>query len=159
MWTASRRTHVRNPRIRRTAAYVLVAMILCALGTAAEPAGEPDFRVIVDPQSSMTSAPREVIAGAFLKVTTRWPDGEFIRPVDQRPGAAARKAFSQNVLRRSVGAVRSYWQQRIFSGRDVPPPELESDDAVVRFVSEHRGAIGYVSPAAPTGATKIVAIK
>ena len=46
-----------------------------------------------------------------------------IRPVDLRPNAATRRLFSERMLRRSVAAVRSYWQQRIFSGRGVPPPE------------------------------------
>ena len=37
-----------------------------------------------------------------------------------------------------------YWQQRIFSGRDVPPPEFELDREVVEYVLKHAGAIGYV---------------
>ena len=122
-------------------------------------AGEVEFRVIVNPESSVTAATRELIAEAFLKTNTRWPDGETIRPVDQRSDSPARKAFSDSILKRSVAAVRSYWQQRIFSGRGVPPPELDSDDAVVRYVSEHRGAVGYVSPAARTGETKVVTVK
>ena len=117
------------------------------------------FCVIVDPGNSTTSATRELLAEAFLKTSTRWPDGESIRPVDQRSDSAIRKAFSESILKRSVSAVRSYWQQRIFSGRDVPPPELDSDDAVVRYVSEHRGAVGYVSASTRTGETKVVTVK
>ncbi len=123
----------------------------------AGPAAE--FRVIVNPESSNTSIPRELLVEAFLKTTTRWPDGGPIRPVDQRSDSAVRKAFSEGILKRSVSAVRGYWQQRIFSGRDVPPPELESDDAVVRYVGEHPGAVGYVSAGAPTAQTKVVTVK
>jgi ABC-type phosphate transport system substrate-binding protein len=140
----------------------LVAASLVCVGrfsSSTARAGEAEFRVIVDPESSLTSAPRELIAEAFLKTSTRWPDGETIRPVDQRSESHARKAFSDSILKRSVAAVRSYWQQRIFSGRGVPPPELDSDDAVVRYVSEHRGAVGYVSAAARTGETKVVTVK
>ena len=43
-----------------------------------------------------------------------------------------------------------------FSGRDVPPPELESDEAVVNYVLEHRGAVGYVSGAAKVRGAKVV---
>jgi hypothetical protein len=122
-------------------------------------AAEVDFRVIVDPESVFTTATRELLAEAFLKTSTRWPDGETIRPVDQRPDSPVRKAFSDGILRRSVAAIRSYWQQRIFSGRGVPPPELDSDDAVVKYVSEHRGAVGYISAAARTGETKVITVK
>ena len=134
-------------------------VLLGSLGGAAALAGETDFRVIVDPESSTTTATRDLLTEAFLKKNTRWPDGETIRPVDQRSDSAVRRAFSEGILKRSVSAVRSYWQQRIFSGRDVPPPELDSDDAVVRYVSEHRGAVGYVSASTRTGETKVVTVK
>ena len=134
-------------------------VLLGSFGGAAALAGETEFRVIVDPESSTTTATRELLTEAFLKKNTRWPDGETIRPVDQRSDSAVRRAFSEGILRRSVSAVRSYWQQRIFSGRDVPPPELDSDDAVVRYVTEHRGAVGYVSASTRTGETKVVTVK
>jgi hypothetical protein len=51
-----------------------------------------------------------------------------------------------------VGAVRAFWQQQIFSGRDVPPPELASDKEVMEFVKQHAGAVGYMSPTTPLGA-------
>jgi ABC-type phosphate transport system substrate-binding protein len=139
------------------------AVSLALLGwfpTVSALAGEGgQFRVIVDPENSTTLATRELLAEAFLKTSTRWPDGESIRPVDQRSDTPIRKAFSESILKRTIGAVRSYWQQRIFSGRDVPPPELDSDDAVVRYVSEHRGAVGYVSVSTKTGETRVVTVK
>lgn len=164
MLIRSRRMPIRRPR-KSGARWVVLGAAACFmfLGSSYEmPARAGDaaeFRVIVDPGSAATSATRELIAEAFLKTKTRWPDGEPIRPVDQGPESPARKAFSQGVLKRTVAAVRSYWQQRIFSGREVPPPELDSDDAVVRYVTEHRGAIGYVSASAKTGDTKVVAVQ
>ena len=49
------------------------------------------------------------------------------------------------MLKRSVAAVRSYWQQRIFSGRDVPPPEVDTENQVIKYVAGDPGALGYVS--------------
>ncbi len=95
----------------------------------------------------------------FLKRTTRWNDGETAHPVDQRADSSVRRSFSDSVLRRSVSAVKRYWQQRIFSGRDLPPPELENDDAVVGYVLKHRGAIGYVSGGAKLDRTKSVSVQ
>jgi hypothetical protein len=80
-----------------------------------------------------------------LKKTTRWSNDDVIRPVDLIPDSPVRERFSQEVLKRSISEVKSYWQQVIFSGRDVPPPELADDDAVLKFVAKNRGAIGYVS--------------
>jgi hypothetical protein len=158
----SRRVHIRQLRSRRMDVLVLVALSLLLVvrfSSSTARAGEVEFRVIVDPESSMASATREIIAEAFLKTSTRWPDGETIRPFDHRTDSSVSKAFSDSILKRSVAAVRSYWQQRIFSGRGVPPPELDSDEAVVRYVTEHRGAVGYVSAGAKTGETKVITVK
>jgi hypothetical protein len=95
---------------------------------------------------------------AFFKRATRWSDGQVIRPVDLRPDSPVRREFTNRVLKRSVMAVRSYWQQRIFSGRELPPPELESDAAVLRFVQSSPGAIGYVSATTKLSEVKLIPV-
>src|SRR3954468_24696073 len=119
----------------------------------------PEFRVIVHPNNPLRSADREFLADAFLKKVTRWQDGEAIRAVDLRADNAVRRRFSENVLKRSVVAVRSYWQQRIFSGRDAPPPGLESDKSVVGFGAKFPGAVGYVSGGAKLSGVRELSLK
>lgn len=136
-------------------ATALVSWLGAARGVRAEE--QPEFRVVVHPSNRLRSAERAFLADAFLKKVTRWEGGQVIRPVDLRSDNRARRRFSENVLKRSVGAVRSYWQQRIFSGRDVPPVELDSDESVVAFVAKSEGAVGYVSGAAKlTGVRELV---
>ena len=55
--------------------------------------------------------------------------------------------------------MRSYWQQVIFSGRDVPPPELSGDGSVLEDVKIHAGAVGYVSGGASTAGAKVLAVR
>ncbi|HEX4620059.1 MAG TPA: hypothetical protein VH208_00705 [Myxococcaceae bacterium] len=117
------------------------------------------FRLIVNPSNPATSADRQFLLDAFLKRVTRWDNGEAIHPVDLSGESLVRRRFSAEVLGRSVGAVQSYWQQALFSGRDVPPPELDSDEAVVQYVLRYRGAIGYVSDTADVKAVKILAVR
>ena len=120
------------------------------------PAG---FRVIVHPTNTESFASRELVSDVFLKKVNRWPNGEAIRPVDLALGSPIREAFSLNVLRRSAAAVRNYWQQRIFTGRGVPPPEVASDADVLRYVREHAGGIGYVSTATDPASVKVLSIR
>ena len=129
----------------------IIALILLALAAgpaSAEPA-RPPYILIVHPGSRPAALDRKFLAEVFLRRTTRWPDDTPILPVDLAPDARARARFSQDVLARSVASVRSYWQQRIFSGQGLPPPELGDDDAVVSYVLSHPGAIGYVSAGTP----------
>jgi hypothetical protein len=120
---------------------------------------DPGFRVIVHPSNPLHAVERGFVADAFLKKVTRWENGRSINAVDLRQDNPVRHRFTREVLKRSLGAVRSYWQQRIFSGRDVPPPELESDELVVAFVAKYPGALGYVSGAAKLAGAREVAVR
>jgi len=49
--------------------------------------------------------------------------------------------------------------QRILSGRQVPPPELDGDSAVVNYVASHVGARGYVSTSANASTVKPLVVR
>jgi len=143
-------------------AFLVCAAVLWQLplswSAGAQSSAAPAYRVVVHGANPRTRLSRDFVASAFLRKTSRWPQGEVIRPVDQHNDAAARQKFSQDVLRRSVAAVRIYWQQLIFSGRGLPPPELDSDHEVIRYVARNAGAIGYVSGTADIGSVKVVSL-
>ncbi len=122
-------------------------------------AGTPEFQVIVNPQSAVDHLDRSFLSRVFLKRVSHWPDGTPIRPADQRADAPVRGRFDEDILGRPVIAVRNGWQQAIFAGRDVPPPELDSDAAVVEYVLKYPGAIGYVSRDANVKGARIVEVR
>lgn len=132
----------------------------CELAAGKVAAANPvTFQVIVHPSAEVDGLSLRFIADAFLKKRTLWPNGLTIHPVDLRPSSEVRAQFSEVVLRRPVAAVRSYWQQNIFSGRDLPPPELESDAAVLTYVQTHEGAIGYLSGGTPLQGVRKVELR
>jgi ABC-type phosphate transport system substrate-binding protein len=135
--------------MRMLQALLIVAVLLLPyrLGVAHADA-MPPFLIIVHADNPVTTLDRKTLSDTFLKKKTRWPGGDVIHPVDQIAAADVRTRFSAKVLERTVSAVRAYWQQRIFSGRDVPPPELVSDEEVVKYVLGRTGAVGYVSASA-----------
>jgi ABC-type phosphate transport system substrate-binding protein len=141
------------------ATLIAAAVLLTSWSVLAHTQSAPEYRVIVHPSNPATSLQRDFVADAFLKKATRWPDGKALRPVDLSSQSPARQRFVESVLKRSIAGVRSYWQQQIFSGRNVPPPELDSDEAVIAFVLKYEGAIGYVSGTASCATVKVVALK
>lgn len=146
--------------MRGAAAVLAAAMALAAATAGAEESAKPPaYVVIVHESNTATALDRKFIADAFLKKATRWGNDAAILPVDQKASSSARHAFSRGVLKRTVAAVRNYWRQIVFSGRGVPPPELADDDAVLRYVRKHRGAIGYVSGAVELTGVKVVRVK
>lgn len=143
---------------------IRIAIVLL-LAFAPAPAGvaraedAPQFQLIVHPSNPTASVDRRFVSEVFLKKRTRWSDDHAIRPVDLSPQSATRRRFSKDALKRSVEAVRSYWRRIVFSGRGVPPPELDADQDVVSYVRKHRGAIGYVSLGADVSGVKVVSIQ
>ncbi len=138
-------------------ALVLALTAFATTVAAGEPA-PPPYRVVVHPSNPLSSADRQFLSDAFLKKIKRWPSGAAIRPVDLPLRDGTRRQFSKGVLDRSVDAVRAYWQQQIFSGRDVPPPGLEDEAKVVAYVLQHEGAVGYVSATANTSGSKVLRV-
>src|SRR5687767_15918639 len=103
------------------------------------------YRVVVHPSNPIARVEKRFLTQVFLKKITRWPSNETIRPVDLAADSDIRKLFVEDVMNRSIGSLVNFWQQQIFSGRNVPPPELESEKAVIEFILSHPGAVGYVS--------------
>jgi ABC-type phosphate transport system substrate-binding protein len=141
---------------------VIVTLLLTLTGLAATVSAEqpapPPYRVIVHPQNPVVGVDRAFLQDAFLRKRKRWSNDKVIHAADLIPRSSVRNRFSEEVLRRSVAAVIAYWQQQIFSGRDVPPPEFDSDEKVVAYVLKHEGAIGYVSGTANLGGTKSISV-
>lgn len=138
---------------------LVVAVVLAFRDGGSHASSNAPWRVIINPSNPTNVVERRFLADAFLKKVTRWSTGDAIRPVDQREEASVRQRFSDDVLGRSVAAVKNYWAQLVFSGRDLPPPELEGDEEVIRFVLKNVGAVGYVSSAANVEHVKVLTVR
>jgi len=140
----------------------LVFVVWCLAGPLSLAQAQPSadiYTVIVNPKNPQSSIDRELAAQTFLKKVVTWEQGGVIRPVDLVPDSPVRRKFSEQVLGRSVAAVRSYWLQVVFSGRGVPPPELGSDEEVIRYVLREPGAIGYVSSRVDLRGARVLVVR
>jgi ABC-type phosphate transport system substrate-binding protein len=108
-----------------------------------------NFKIVVNESNPADSLTRAEVSGIFLKKTALWSNGAEAQPVDQKAPSAVREEFTKAVHGRSLSAVQSYWRQQIFSGRSVPPQEVTGDRAVLEWVQNNPGGIGYISAAAP----------
>ena len=140
---------------------ILRTLVIAAVATLARTSSlsAQEFKVIVNSANSTSELSTDVTAKLFLKQSTKFPNGTAAQPVDLAKTSAVRAAFSKAVLGRPSSAVETYWQQQIFSGKDVPPPAKASDDDVIAFVKANPGAIGYVSAGASTAGVKVVDVK
>lgn len=138
---------------------VLLALIMHLLMIGAASAQETaSFKIIVNPTNDISSMTKEQVSELFLKKITQWENGRKALPVDQVTSSPIREKFSKEIHDKSVTAINSYWRQKIFSGRDVPPPEKSSDADVLAYIAENADAVGYVSANAPIDKVKVLKI-
>jgi ABC-type phosphate transport system substrate-binding protein len=119
-----------------------------------------EFKIIAHPSVPFTAVSRDELSSLFLKKTTtyqNWGSAQKVTVFDLAPAVAAREHFTTTVHGRRVSAVKSFWQQQIFSGRGTPPVELGTDSEVVAKVAQTPGAVGYVGADAvlPPGVVQI----
>ena len=127
----------------------LCLLLGVAMGVPRPAAGAEPFVVIVNAANPVSAVTGDQLSALFLKKLTQWSGGLPAVPVDLGAEAAARESFSRAVHHKGTGAVKAYWQQLIFSGRDVPPPEKGSAREVIAFVAASRGGVGYVPAGTP----------
>jgi len=136
-----------------------LALALLAAGVALPASASDGYKLVVNQRNPASTLSRSEVARIFLKKVTNWPDGLAVVAIDQERTAAVRAQFSSDVLGKDADAISAHWQVLVFSGRDVPPKILKSDDDVLNFVRANAGAIGYVSPSAPLSGVKVVDIQ
>lgn len=143
--------------------FIIITVLLISLAAVhsvsqAQSGPARSFRVVVHTDNPLTSLTRAEVSDFLLKKTSRWPEGEPVKPVDQPGGASVREAVSLAVHGRSVDRIKNYWQRKIFSGRDVPPPEVADDVAVIAFVQSNVGAIGYIGESVDANGVKTLTL-
>jgi len=127
--------------------YIVLFLIVLSTTLTAQ----TSFKVIVNAANPVSSLSKMEVQRCFLKKTTQWEDGTQIQPVDLKSDSPVREQFTKDILNKTVSAVKSYWQGQIFSGSGLPPQEVANDRAVLEYVRNNPGGIGYVSRSTSVG--------
>lgn len=123
---------------------LVLALLHASVIGAIDMHSDPRVVVVVNAANPVRTLTRERVSKIFLREVIAWDDGAEILPVDQIDKSPAHVVFTREVLDRSVIALKRYWQERIFSGNESPPPDRVTDDDVLTYVRSNTGAIGYV---------------
>lgn len=132
----------------------LMAIAALSVSRAAEP--EAVIAVVVAANHAKPPKNNEV-ALIFRRKKLFWADGTKVNPVNLPANDLLRRTFSQVVLGASPEDLEAYWNGMYFHGVS-PPFVLSSEEAVLRFVAQTPGAIGYVSYCKVDSRVKIVSL-
>jgi len=84
------------------------------------------------------------IAAIYLLRITTWPEGGHIVPVNRDATSRIREKFTMTVLQQDNTSLAIYWNEMHFMGKQ-PPVVQGSDQAVLAFIRNVPGSIGYIS--------------
>jgi hypothetical protein len=134
--------------------YLVVIALLASANVWAQSGG---YKVIVNPANPETSISKSSLSRIFLKKSTTFLDGHGASPVDLPLSSPVRASFSKDILGKTPSDVDGFWQQQIFSGKDIPPPQ-KSESSAIDYVRSNGKGIAYVSADADTRGLKVLAV-
>lgn len=91
----------------------------------------------------------------FLRKRLYWKSGKRIQPVNLATDNPLRRQFSREVLGSLPETQTEYWNIQYYHGIS-PPHVVSSQEAMLRFVAETPGAIGYVDACNADKRVKVV---
>lgn len=115
-----------------------------------------DVVIIVNQSVNETTLSKKDVSNIFLGKKTSWSDGSNIKYV-VRTGDI-HTSFIKSYLGKKESQFKTYWKKQVFTGKGSPPKELNSDQAMVDFVAQTAGAIGYVSAGIDVSKVKTITI-
>jgi hypothetical protein len=126
----------------RALIYILGSLlaVLPALAHAAE--GEV-IAVIVPRHMTITSITSGELSLIFWRKKLYWADGKRMHPLNLPTDNPLRRQFSQRILGSLPETQTDYWNDQYYHGNS-PPHVVISQEAMLRYVSESPGGIGYV---------------
>jgi len=134
-------------QLRTNAWAMLGTGLLCILALTVHAEVMPPLAVIVS-NNPGTAVVQQLTARELGQIFWRkkqyWQSGVRVHPVNLHAEHPLRIAFSKTVLGSPPSEQADYWNGLYFHGTK-PPYSLQSEEAVLRYVSTTKGAIGYIN--------------
>ena len=125
---------------------ILVLLLAPLLGLSpalAVPAEAEVIAVIVPRSMAITSISPVELSLIFWRKKLYWADGKRMHPLNLPTDNPLRRQFSQRILGSLPEAQTDYWNDQYYHGNS-PPHVVNSQEAMLRYVTESPGGIGYV---------------
>lgn len=114
--------------------------------------------LIGNPSVKTSTLSSKDVSKIFLGKKITWDDGTKITIVLQK-NKTLHSEFLKEYVHKSPPMFASYWKRQVFTGKVVEPIALGSDQAVIEYVLETIGAVGYVSTSANLDKVKTISVK
>lgn len=97
--------------------------------------------IINSTEKGMTS---EELKKIYLGQKKTWSNGDKIILATLKNGNV-NESFMLNKIGKKPAQFTMYWKKQVFTGQGIMPKSFEDEKAIIEFVANNKGAIGYIS--------------
>lgn len=120
--------------------------------------GAEEIVVIVNESVSTDNLTWKTVSDIYTAEKTKWDNNVTIVVTMVHKGLIHERFVSDIVGITSKKLIR-IWRGVIFSGKGNPPKFFKNETDLVKFISETKGAIGYISSSTPHDKVKVISNK
>ena len=136
----------------------LLPLLFGLLALAAAVRAPAQVVVIANTSVAATNISKAELRDIFTGASSSLKDGKQVTPVLLKQGAV-QDEFLRLYIGKTDSGFRAGWRSILFSGQGIMPKTLDSEAAVVEYVSHTAGVIGYIGRAAPHEGVKILVVR
>jgi hypothetical protein len=143
----------------KTRAYILglSVMLSCIVARAQQAViigRDIDVLVVANKGVAVSAISPAELRDIFTGIRSRFDDGTRAIPVLLK-GGAAHEVFLHKHVGEEPDEFRSRWRKAVFTGQGSMPKEFNSEGALLEYVAQTPGAIGYVSRVNESGSPHV----
>ena len=139
--------------MRRIRFCLLGLLLLCFSATS-----RADVIIIAHKDNPESSISARELQEIFLGKRVQWKDNSTIHPSTVK-GGPLHEDFLKQYVKKSPSQWIAYWKRIVFTGNGTPPKQFASQEELLEYVANTRGAIGYTDEATTTENVAILPIK
>ena len=135
-------------------------LLLMAITMLAPPPSQAEVIIIVNSNLKVTQLDKKDVQDIFLGKKITWPDDKeteikFVLISD----ADFHSEFVKDYTHKSTAQFKRYWNNMVFTGKGMMPKNIDSMEALIQYVSQTDGAIGYITPGEPMEGVEVLDVK
>ncbi|CAI07118.1 hypothetical protein [Aromatoleum aromaticum] len=130
--------------MKRLPSGILVAAAL----TLFAPFAAAQILIVTSARGAITELSRQQAEQLYLGRTRSLPDGTPVALADL-PAGSVRDHFYEQLTGKNPSQIRAYWSRMVFTGRALPPQQVENARELGALLMTHPNLIGYLPAANP----------
>ncbi len=116
-----------------------------------------DLIVIGNRSVPVSTLTEDEVKMIYLGKTKLWDNGQrviFVRLGDDPTS----ERFLKHFVKKNPGMFNKYWKKQVFTGGNNPPKEFDREKDLVQYVSQTKGAVGYINSKSHADSVKILSV-